>query len=229
MQKRFFNTMTMLKTVLAFLTENRVVWQSTPAISATVDKLKQLILEIELIEYHCSCETTVLPQEKDSELKKLVSMTGMVSSALLAVADRINNPTLKSKLEHTNSSLKKLPDKETLAVARSVAALADIHLNELLSTQLSQKIVGVLKDQIAHYESLLHLKQISAAELKASTIRIKLLLKQADKLLKQRLDQMMIRYQTEDPAFYGGYETARMAPDYGTHYEKEDSKKMADI
>ena len=229
MQKRFLNKLMMQKTVLTFFAENQSAWQSIPLIASNLDELKQLIREIELIEKHTGNKHTFVPQEKDSEQKKLIFMIRMVSSALLAVADRINNLELKNKIDRKTSHLENLKDNEKVTTARLVAELANTHLNKLLSTELSQQIVRVLEDQIADYESLLPLKQSPVAGLKATNAQLKRVFRQADRLLKQELDQIMVRYETEDPAFYAAYQNARMVMDYGAYHTRASTKEMISI
>jgi hypothetical protein len=48
------------------------------------------------------------------------------------------------------------------------------------------------------------------------------LFQKADRLLKKRLDKMMVRYQTTDPDFYKSYLNARIIVDYGIRHEKKE-------
>ena len=99
----------------------------------------------------------------------------------------------------------------------------------MISSGITVDEVTALREQTERVEALLPVNRISVAERKAANSRLKILFKQADKLVKNPLDPMMVRYETEDPAFYAAYENARMILDYGTRYEDGSTQKMSSI
>jgi hypothetical protein len=229
MTKKFLNKLRMMKAVLALLMSNLSVWEMIPDVVNDVDELKLTVDEIEATQMLTSTELTGQSDEKETVQAKLIRMILSISSALMARADRTSHEVLAAKVNFSESALRSQRDQEQVVTGRRIAKLAEENLEGLTSSGITIDQVTALRELTDQFEALLPVNRISVAERKAANARLKTLFKQADKLLKNRLDRMMVRYETEDPAFYAAYENARMILDYGTRYEKEEQEEMPEM
>lgn len=225
MIKRFLNKLMMIKAVLSFLKANAIVWNQVPDIVTDVDDLEALMNEIEATHRLTSDDLSGQTDKKDAEQEKLVSTTHSLSSALAAMAVRTGNEVLLAKVDFSASHLEKQRDQEQLITAMGIATLAREHLDDLSSGGITEADVDALEEQAIRFKESLPVNRVSVSERKTANKKLTELFKQADKLIKKRLDKMMVRYETADPAFYVAYQNNRMILDYGTRYEKNDKKK----
>ncbi len=229
MDKKFSNKLRMFKAVLALLMTNLKVWEMIPDVVTDVDELKLMVDEIETTQLLTSTELTGQSDEKETVQETLILTILSVSSALMARADRTSNEVLAAKVNFSESALRGQRDQQQLITGRKIADLAEEDLEGLISSGITIDQVTALREQTDQFEALLPVNRISVAERKAANARLKTLFKQTDKLLQNRLDRMMVRYETEDPAFYAAYKNARMIPDYGTRYEDDRTQKRDSI
>lgn len=219
----------MIKAVLALLTSNLKVWEMIPDVVSDVDELKLTVGEIETTQLLTSTELTGQSDEKETVQEKLIQMILSIASALAARADRVSNEVLAAKVNFSESALSRQRDQQQVVTGRRIAMLAEEQLEGLTSSGITIDQVNALRELTDQFEALLPVNRISVAERKAANARLKSLFKQADKLLKNRLDRMMVRYETEDPAFYAAYLNARMILDYGTRHEDGSTQKTASV
>ena len=229
MNKRLLNKLRMYKAVLALLKTNQSAWEMIPDVVSDVDELKSTIDEIEVTEQLISVELTGQSDEKETVQERLIQLILSISSALMARADRTSNEVLAAKVNFSESALRGQRDQQQLITGRKIANLAEENLDGLISAGITIDHVSALREQTEQFEALLPVNRISVAERKAANAHLKVLFKRADKLLKNRLDRMMIRYETEDPAFFAAYENARMILDYGTRHKNEAQEEMPEI
>lgn len=229
MTKKLWNKLRMIKAVLALLMSNLNVWKMIPDVVNDVNELKLTVDEIEATQLLISTEIMGQSDEKETMQETLIRMILSISSALMARADRISNEVLAAQVNFSESTLRGQPDQQQVATGRQVANLAKGNLEGLISSGITIDLITALQEQADQFEALLPINRVSLAERKAANARLKVLFKRADKLLKNGLDRMTGRYETEDPAFYAAYESARMILDYGTHYEDGSGQKTASI
>jgi hypothetical protein len=219
----------MFKAVFAFLTTNRIVWEAIPDVVNDVDELKSTLDEIEATHQLTSVELTGQSDEKETVQEKLIQLILTMASALMAMADRTSNNVLAAKVNFSESAVRGQRDQQQTVTGREIADLTEENLEGLISSGITADHVTALREQTELLEAHLPANRISVSERKAANARLKTLFKRADKLLKNRLDRMMVRYETEDPAFYAAYQNARMILDYGTRHEDGSTQKTAGV
>ncbi|SFE69811.1 hypothetical protein [Sunxiuqinia elliptica] len=227
MNKRLLNKLMMLKAVLSFLKANARVWKQVPDLADDIKELGKLTNEIDSKRQLIANDTKGHTEEKRDEQQKLEKQVIALSSVLAAMAERSGNEVLLGKVDFSRSEFTQKRDQEQVIIASEIVALARENLEALASSAISEEQVAELESQAKRVEQLMPKKRLSVSERKAANGQMKELFKTTDRLLKKRIDRMIVPYESSDPAFYAAYQNARMIIDYGTRYNKEETGETA--
>jgi hypothetical protein len=219
MKKSFLNKLMMIKAVLSYLGLHNLVWNTVPDIVSDVDALQALSDEIDVTRQEAGNDLTGLTDHKEAEKKKLNGMTFTLAAALAAMAERTGNEALLSNVDFSRSELEDQRDEDQELTARNIAALARENLAALSTGGTTEADITALEAQTDVFREYLPVHRVSVAERKAANEKLNELFKESNRLLKMRLDKMMVRYELSDPDFYAGYVNARIIVDYGVRHE----------
>jgi hypothetical protein len=222
MVKRLLNKLMMFKAVLSFLKGTGKVWDKVPDTVTDVNGLQALTDEIDLTRQFLNGGNNGKTDQKEKEQTRLIAMAYALSADLAAMAERTGNVMLQAQAQFSPSALENQRDLEQVLTAKEIALLGREYLDALSSSGTTEAQISELEEQIVQVEKYLPAKRVSVAEGKAANDKLKELFQKADRLLKKRLDKMMVRYETTGPDFYKSYLNARIIVDYGIRHEKKE-------
>ena len=222
MKKVLLNKLMMFKAVLALLKANIALWSTIPDLVSDVGEFEELVGNIDETRQQIGEELSGQTDQKEAAREKLTDKTMSLSSVLAAMAERTTTEVLLAKVDFSKSDFERLRENEQVSKANEIALLTEENLEALASSGITDADITELKELSTNFEQYLPLKRVSVSERKAANSLIKVEFRAANRLLKKRIDRMLVRYETTNPDFYASYQNARLIVDYGIRHEHEE-------
>jgi hypothetical protein len=205
------NKLKMTKTTLACLqhANNAPLWQGIAGFEEAVadtEELVNLILERSLKQ----SERTGSSAEKKAAKETLTNLAFAVCSGLKAFASATSNRKLAAQADFSHSDLTRGREADLVNRCQSILALGTENADALAAKfNVTATDLKALKAAFAEFTELQPTPRQSRAASAAATADLEKLFAQLDEALKSRLDQLMVKFQRSNPAFYNEYQTAR--------------------
>jgi len=220
MIKRFENKMVMLKALLRLLRLNQSLWQDSVPFVNAVNQLEALIAQIEATRMITDENRSGMVAEKTKLQNSLITKAFEITSMLHAMASSLKNQILLGKVDFPISELQRQRDGGLASICKGIAILARENMPGLIEYKITEPELTGYEGQIAQYESGLPNHRVSVSERKAANVKLKDLHKQADDVLSNQIDRLMVRFSTANPDFYASYHNAHKVVDYGIRHDK---------
>lgn len=220
MLKRLANKLVMYHTVQSHLNLNNSIWTSVPAMGIIVSDFELLLTRIESYRQLIQENKKGITQQKAAQQALVISHTYELLSVLYAMATKKSNATLAAKVNYTETELLKKRDDQLVSICLSIVEIATEQLTELTAYQVSGDELIALKEEIEQFDAILPTGRVSVVERKAANEKLKDLFLEADALLKNQLDRIMVRYRKSNTEFYTIYRNTRHIVNYGIRHEK---------
>lgn len=212
MNKGQTNHFNMFLSVQEFLNDNSSVWSSTPRIVTyknDVDEIIVLLREKSGI----SIDSISVSGKKEKLKEQIAQKTSALLGILTAFAHEKDDMDLVKQVNVSKSSVLKLKDTELvpkvtffISIARQyIEDLADFSLSEASLTEL-EAMADEFNGLIGKPRSIQNKKFVALAEVDE-------LINEGNNLLKNKLDKLMLMFRESNPAFYDGYQRARVIVD----------------
>ena len=150
----------------------------------------------------------------------------LVAGAIVAYATEAEDFELAKEMHFTKSSFKGR-EGSVVARCRTIHAAATENLDDLKDNEVTAGTLTAFKKQIDAFETLIPKPRNDKAAKVAATKALPKLLRQADTILKKRLDKLVPTFAAENPEFADKYRTARAIVDPASKPVKEEEKKAA--
>lgn len=225
MLKRLENKLMMLNTVLSFLKQNRSLWEASPVMVELITNLENLIGEIESLRLLTESNLTGITAEKNNQQEELIDKAYELSSILYAMASLADNKVLQAKVDYTESELQNIRGGDLLTTCTSIAAIVKENLTDLERFEITEDDASDLEKLIASFAENIPAYRVSVTERKAANEKMKELFLNADSLLNEQLDRMMVRYKNNSAEEYTAYTNARSIVNYGIRHESKPTQE----
>jgi hypothetical protein len=100
-------------------------------------------------------------------------------------------------------------DNDALILAKTIAAEASNHAQELLEYGIDGATIKALDEAIAGFGQMINKPMATIGEHKLYTDNLKHLFVETDSILYDRIDKLVVLFKTSSPEFYFLYKTAR--------------------
>lgn len=220
MQKKSENKLIMLKALLRLLKQNEPAWINLGPLATVINELVALIEQIEGLLTITESTNSGLVVEKQIQQEVLINRVFELASMLFALSKRINDQVLLAKVDFPISELKNLRYRELANYSRKILTLGQEYSEKLVEYSTSPEDLAELENLISNYEEELPAVRVTVSERKAANEKLKILFKEANNLLNDQLDRLMIKVKSTNPDFYASYLNARKVVDYGVRHEK---------
>ena len=150
----------------------------------------------------------------------------LVAGAIVAYATEAEDFELAKEMHFTKSSFKGR-EGSVVARCRTIHAAAAENLDELEDNEVTAATLTAFKKQIDAFEALIPKPRNDKAAKVAATKALPKLLRQADTILKKRLDKLAPTFAAENPEFVDQYRAARAIVDPAGKPEKKAEEKKA--
>jgi hypothetical protein len=190
-------------------------WMSVLVIGEVVTEYKGILGQIRTTSADRSVTTTGLTKTKSEKRAWMIEKTVELASLGFVYAERQKDQTLKAMFNYTKSDLVNLADN---AVVDQCTAIYN-QLNKLSPSLSPYGITATDLEEwhasICSFKNTIGEKGSTKGTRSANTQRQNMLFKQANSLLKNQLDKLMVRYKKTNPDFYNAYVSARVVADLG--------------
>ena len=205
----------MLEATLSYLDEKSPLWQSVAKIGEVKNKLAEVSLAIDAAAGE-QLKAQVNAGKMKTELKRTLSQKGDILNDIVEVfALMTGNETLAQAMGQSASDLYKMKNDDMLRQIKLIIEKATEYQAELIAGY------GLTAEQLtdlqADYDRFLELSGLPREyQIKSgvATLTLEELFTEANNLLTNQLDNLMKIFKRRNPAFYAGYEKARMVVDY---------------
>jgi hypothetical protein len=222
------NKLKMYKAVQHICTLNQAYWIDLPAFvnsfntfSAQLGQLDQLSEKQSLRLMGVRADLDV---QRSATIEKAIAMQG----ALIAFAKDTENNVLRESLRFSKSQLK--GGSYVLCIQRIhvISQNAALYLSNLNDYGITQASVEDLELNLTALEEAFNTPRAAIVDRKQFTASIEELIKEIDRVLRDKLDQLMLVLRPSHPEFYDRYHYARAIIEYkgkGNHSTPPDGAK----
>ena len=148
-------------------------------------------------------------EEKAQKVSELAQLAAEVCGSTLSYADQSGDERLAAKLDIPFSKLSSGKDSRIISNCRNIYKAASSVVDSLGEFKVTPAKLKALKQKTDDYKTLSTKPREAAAERKAATKRIPVVIRQASRLLRKRLDPLMVPFKATDPEFHARYKAAR--------------------
>ena len=211
----------MYNTVIAVLEKNSGTWKEMPAFSRAYEAFKGTVGKINTVRT-VQAGNKGVAMDKAAIKAALAEKALQVGGAIQAYADSSDNQTLREAVSFTLSELMKSRDGVMSDRSKLVHDKAKLHATALAEYGITKTDILALKAMLDRFNALIVEPRKVISESKTATREIEALMKEASKLLKNRLDKMMLKFKAGAADFYSTYRNARIIIDKGIRHEEDD-------
>ncbi len=215
MQDRQENKLSMYLAVQKVCTDNNGVWSGLPAFVSSFSAFEGKIADIEAVRLIQEQDTTGIAVDKTELREDLVNKVIEVSTAVQAYASENEDNELLESVNYSRSEL--LQCRDTILHDRSqlIHDKADAIIGSLGDYGVVAGDLSDLQTLIDDYVAIIPKPRTATSSKKTATEDLELHFKEADGILRNRLDKLSEQFRTSDPEFYTTFHNARMIVDSG--------------
>jgi hypothetical protein len=213
-----------LKLIVKESSNNPASIALVPTFGTVVNQLDQICSEIEKRQTLQEKDLTGITADKDIALEDMADSTLEIAGAVYSWAHDRNDNTLMAKVDFKKNRIDTMTQSELGSTARIVLEEAvKIPSDELANEGISANELTAYQSSIAHFGEVKSSKNEAVIDRSGTTEKLNLLFKQANTLLKNKLDRLAVQFKRKDPDFYLKYKAARKV-----HYRSAPKKGTED-
>jgi hypothetical protein len=191
------------------------VWSPVLAVSETVTGFKVVVLQIREMGAERAIITTGLTQTKAEKREHMIDLALIWAGSGFAYATKQKDQTLKAVFNYSFTDLTGGADNTVVdrcqAIHNQLVKLVPV----MGDYQLTEAELDELLTAIKEFKDTIGEKGSSKGTKVANTQQLKQLFREADDLLRNQLDKLMLRFKKKSPEFYNAYTNARKVVDLG--------------
>lgn len=209
------NKLNMYEAVQAFLAGTQATWTPVAAIGTAKTEFDNKLTAIRTERQKQEKDASGLVTERKLLRETLTRQTLKVSGALLAYSSATGNAELMAVANYSPSNLAQSRDNIFYDKARIISEAASPLATQLTGYNLVAADLTQLQTLLGQYLTAIPKRRNAAAVSKSATAAIRALFKDADLLLRKKLDMLMLSFRISNPDFYANYQNARIIVDLG--------------
>jgi hypothetical protein len=190
-------------------------WTALPAFSASVEAFRSVVAQIRGVGADRATSTTGLTQTKADKKRLMAELALTLAGSGFAYANKQKDKTLQAMFKNSFSEPSGRSDNKSLDRCQAIHNQLVKLLPSLGDFQITNADVEELHVAIQAFKDAIGEKGSTKGTNVANTRRLSLLFSEADNLLKNELDKLMLRFRKSNPEFYNAYANARSVVDLG--------------
>lgn len=199
----------MYRAVLQQSEENTQLIQSVPAFEAAMAAFKTSVAAVLSTVQQQLQVTSGATVSKAAAKKDLCTFTVDVAAAMFAYASATGNLVLKEQSRITLSELLRAKDEVLTPRCRNYFDLAKNNADALRDYGITEALITSFKNALDNYSTAVPTPRNAIAQRAAYRKNLGELVKQADGILKERLDKLVKNFKTSGGAYYNAYKSNR--------------------
>ena len=188
-------------------------WNTIPVMVTVKNELDELIQRIEDKNEETDAASLGTTAQKEAVRRGVGEKAASISGILQAYAAFNNDQALAAKVKLIKSDLLICRETDVEGAVRPVLTIARNLLGELADFMLTEAMVVETETSLDSFKTLIGQPRIIRSQAFAAMSMLDELQEQVDRLLKQKLDKLMIRFEYTDQAFFEEYTRARVIID----------------
>ena len=222
MKKKNENDLVRINAVSDVCESYKAMWQSSDPFGECVADLLHLKTKIDTERSLIEKSTEGVTKAKRNAETALIRMAFSISAGLAAFAVRSKNEVLLAEVNFKKSDFELMRNNKLIATGRMLVAEAQKHTDVLSGYQVTPDDVAQLEAAIANFEALVPAPQRSIGDNKMKREDLDDLFKQANTLMRDVMDRMIVPYESKAPEFYRAYQNARKSVKLGIRHNDDD-------
>jgi len=212
---------TMLTAILTLLLANLTKITQIAGFMEAVNFFQELLEKIDAKANEKDDATTGKTAVKHAAEEALIAAIMKASAALLLLARKTKNLELKEKANIQESALTRMRDTDLAAKGKAALDLIKQYATELASIGVTAEEITGLEAKINAYSNAIGKSVSSVSERKGARETLESLVKEADEVLAEEIDNYMERIRDVEPEFYAVYCDARYIRATGVRHKPE--------
>lgn len=201
------------------LTNNNSLWAGVPKMVAAVTNFSGKIVSIQSLREVQEENLKGITQDKEARRETMVDLALKVSGGVMAYADDNNNNALKKSVSYSRSALLKGRDTTSKLRCTKILNKANPIISSLNDYGITPSDLTALQGAISTYSALIGTPRTARATEKAAGEQMEIEIKEATKILKEKIDKMMRQYIISAPEFHKAYSSCREIMNIGVRHE----------
>lgn len=206
------NKLRSYKALAVVLETHEPVWSVLPAFGKAVTEFNEFIDDINK-QALIQSDSEQASEEKLFVLRALGVAAYEVSGAVQAYAVEMSDLALEARVNYSLSSIVLGKEDQVLSRCWSIHAVATERLAVLADNGITAAKLTALKKKIEAFETVQPKPRNRVSKGSAATEALDILFRDASRLLRKRLDKLVLQFKSSAPEFVKEYETARVVVD----------------
>jgi len=216
------NKLRRYQTLAGVFEQHEATWSPLPAFARGVADLGEII---PLITDAVQTQTRAFgsAREKEAALVSLADAAHEVAGAVFSCAAENADHELMGRVGFSRSDIVKGRESVVVARCRDIHAAAMVEVDALADYGVTAAKLTAFEKKIDGFEAMQTKPRQNISNRSAATKRLPALLRQADEILRGRLDPLVVQFKVSAPEFYDAYQTACTIVDNPGGREEEEA------
>jgi hypothetical protein len=208
MNTKCINCLNMFQTTQACLEANESVYKNVPAVVTTSGELDDLVTAI-LTAQRAQASAEGLAAAKTSVREDLAEAAYEIASLVHACAQQHGVEEVASRTDLSRTDVQSGKEAKFIDRIKGILDDAALLVDDLGDCGVTPAKLKALKDLVAKFEKVKPLPRNGVSDGSSATRRLSVLFARTSKLLRTRLDRLVVQFKKTNPEFYEAYQTAR--------------------
>jgi uncharacterized protein (UPF0335 family) len=226
MNNRQESKLDMLQRVLTILSNNVQIYAHVKRIVDLVAKLNSVLVSIrETAQQQAKITIEGYSAEKQKVFEDVISYSIKIANAMYVLAFDKNDKVLLSNMSINKSMFYHVHANDVFTLATNIITEAKKHVSELKDYGIEENDFILLEEAVSTYKNYINRPQIVREEHALYTKNLKELFSEADSILYDQLDKLIVLFKTSSPNFYFSYKAARNIINFSKRNRKEKTEE----
>lgn len=215
------NKLSMYYTVQKVCSANNGVWNTLPAFVTAFNEFEKNLRRIRAVLGVQETNIQGVALKKESVKDSMIDKGLEIGNSVFAYASYTNDLELKSKVDFSRSELTQVRDSIALERCQMIYNKAAALIASLGDYGVKDVDLQELKTRIDRYADVLAAPRTSITERKSATLELSELIRNTNKILKEKLDKLMEKFRAGNTEFHTLYFNARKTVNIGIRHEDD--------
>jgi hypothetical protein len=204
------DTLTMYYAVKSANERFQATWSTNAVYAATHNQWAAKVVLIEQNRDVQTVENAGVTEDKQIKKGLMVDKALFIQNRLLSYANVTNNVELAASVHYSKTKMKNARDTDIVSICNVILSKATANATAIATYGVTAAMITELQTAITTYTGVMA-KPISVkSQTKNATENLARLFKEADDILKKRMDLDIELFKVTKPDFYSQYQTARI-------------------
>ena len=208
MNNKCSNCLNMFQTTQACLEANESVYKNVPAVVMASEELDGLVAAI-LTAQRGQASADGLAAAKTTVRENLADAAYEIASLVHACAQQHGVADVASRTDLSRTKVQSGKEAKFIDRIKGILDDAAVLVDDLGDCGVTPAKLKALKDLVVKFEKVKPLHRTGVSDGSSATRRLTVLFARTSKLLRTRLDRLVVQFKKTEPEFYFAYQSAR--------------------